>query len=114
MISATYAAAAASSCETDGIDTSSSARVARSGVIAGIILPVTVRQPDPTPGGDPERGFIVAVLAQGIDPDVELAELHELARTAGVEPIGQLVQHRPRPDQRTYVGKGKLDELKAS
>jgi GTP-binding protein HflX len=73
---------------------------------------VTVRQPDPTPGGDPERGFIVAVLAQGLDPDEELAELHELARTAGVEPIGQLVQHRPRPDQRTYVGKGKLDELK--
>src|SRR5207245_4797298 len=108
----TYAAAADSSRLTEGIETSSTARVARSGVIAGIILPVTVRQPDPAPGGDPERGFIVAVLAQGLDPDAELTELHELARTAGVEPIGQLVQHRPRPDQRTYVGKGKLDELK--
>jgi GTPase len=73
---------------------------------------VTVRQPDPTPGGEPERGFVVAVLAQGFDPDDELAELEELARTAGVEPVARLVQHRARPEQRTYVGKGKLEELK--
>jgi len=71
-----------------------------------------VRQPDPTPGLEPERGFVLAVLAQAVDPDDELAELEELARTAGVEPVGRLVQHRPHPDPRTYVGKGKLDELK--
>jgi GTP-binding protein HflX len=70
------------------------------------------RQPDPTPGAEPERGLVVAVLGQGVDPDDELAELEELARTAGVEPIRRLVQHRPQPDRRTYVGKGKLDELK--
>jgi GTP-binding protein HflX len=69
---------------------------------------VIQRQPDPAL----ERGFIVAVLAQGVDPEQELAELRELAHTALVEPIGQLVQHRPRAEQRTYVGKGKLDELK--
>ena len=60
----------------------------------------------------PERGFIVAVLPQGIDADEELAELHELARTAVVDPVGDLVQYRPNADRRTYVGKGKLDELK--
>ena len=60
----------------------------------------------------PERGFIVAVLPQGIDADEELAELHELARTAVVDPVGDLVQSRPHADRRTYVGKGKLDELK--
>ena len=59
-----------------------------------------------------ERGFIVAVLPQGIDADEELAELHELARTAVVDPVGDLVQYRPHADRRTYVGKGKLDELK--
>jgi GTP-binding protein HflX len=75
---------------------------------------VTLRQPDPTPGGEPERGFVLAVLAQGLDPDEELAELAELARTAGVAPVGRLVQHRARPDQRTYVGKGKLEELKTA
>ncbi len=63
---------------------------------------------------EPERGFVLAVLAQGADPDEELAEIRELARTAGVEPVGAAVQHRARPAQRTYVGKGKLEELKRS
>jgi GTP-binding protein HflX len=63
---------------------------------------------------EPERGFVLAVLAQGVDADDELAEVKELARTAGVEPIGAVVQRRARPAQRTYVGKGKLEELKAS
>jgi GTPase len=72
---------------------------------------VTLRQPDPAPGAEPERGFVVAVLAQRVDADRELSELCELARTAGVEPIGELVQRAPRPTPRTYVGKGKLLEL---
>jgi GTP-binding protein HflX len=73
---------------------------------------MAARQPEPTPGEAPERGVVLAVLAQGVDPDEELAELEELARTAGVEPVARVVQHRPHPDPRAYVGKGKLDELK--
>jgi GTP-binding protein HflX len=73
---------------------------------------VTPRQPDPAPGAEPERGFAVAVLPQGADAHEELDELRELARTAGVETVGDLVQHRAHPDPRTYVGKGKLQELK--
>jgi GTPase len=73
---------------------------------------VTLRQPDPAPGAEPERGFVVAVLPQGVDGERELAELKELARTAGVDPVAELVQHRPHPEPRTYVGKGKLVELK--
>jgi GTP-binding protein HflX len=61
---------------------------------------------------EPERGFVLAVLGQGVDADDELGELEELARTAGVEPVSRLVQHRTQPDSRTYVGKGKLEELK--
>ena len=61
---------------------------------------------------EPERGFVLAVLGQGVDAEDELAEVRELARTAGVEPVGAVVQHRARPAQRTYVGKGKLEELK--
>src|SRR5947208_9101444 len=75
---------------------------------------MAARQPTPPPGPEPERGLVVAVLAQGVDPDEELAELEELARTAGVAPVARLVQHRARPEQRTYVGKGKLDELKSA
>jgi GTP-binding protein HflX len=68
--------------------------------------------PAPGAGSAPERGFVLAVLGQGVDADEELAEVKELARTAGVEPVGAVVQHRARPAQRTYVGKGKLEELK--
>ncbi len=73
---------------------------------------MTHHQPDPAPGAEPERGFVVAVLGPGVDENEELGELRELLRTAGVEPVGELVQHRPAPDPRTYVGKGKLEELK--
>jgi GTPase len=73
---------------------------------------VSQHQPDPAPGAEPERGFAVAVLAQSRDAEDELAELRELARTAGVEPVAELVQRRERPEPRTYVGKGKLEELK--
>ena len=72
---------------------------------------VTPRQPDPAPGAEPERGLVVAVLPPDREAD-ELAELRELARTAGVATVDEVVQHRPRPDPRSYVGKGKLDELK--
>src|SRR5829696_1020954 len=60
---------------------------------------------------EPERGLVLAVLAQGADADEQLAEVEELARTAGVEPVARIVQHRGRPAQRTYVGKGKLEEV---
>ena len=69
-------------------------------------------QPDPAPGAEPERGFLVAVLPPRADGEEELAELRELLRTAGVEPVGELVQRRPAPEPRTYVGKGKLRELR--
>jgi GTP-binding protein HflX len=75
---------------------------------------VTTRQPEPASGELPERGFVLAVLAPGADPRDELAEIHELARTAGVATVGDLVQHRPHPVPRTYVGKGKVEELKAA
>ena len=73
---------------------------------------VTARQPDPTSGAEPERGFVVGVFPKGVDGEAELAELRELARTAGVSTVAEVVQHRARPDPRTFVGKGKLTELK--
>jgi GTP-binding protein HflX len=41
-----------------------------------------------------------------------LEELEGLARTAGARIVGQLVQRREVPDMTTYLGKGKLDELR--
>jgi GTP-binding protein HflX len=64
------------------------------------------------PGFEPERGLVLAVLPKSADADEELGEFRELVRTAGVEPVAELVQQRSSPDPRTYVGKGKLEELK--
>ena len=58
-----------------------------------------------------ERGLVLAILPPGTD-ESELAEVRELALTAGVEPVGAIVQRRARPVPRTYVGKGKVEELR--
>ncbi len=73
---------------------------------------MSLHQPDPAPGAEPERGFLVAVLGRDRNEEEELGEARELMRAAGVEPVGELVQHRDRPDPRTYLGRGKFEELK--
>jgi GTPase len=60
------------------------------------------------PGRAKQRAFCVAV-APG---DEGLAELRELLRTAGVASVGQEVQHRDVPHPNTYLGRGKLEELR--
>jgi GTP-binding protein HflX len=60
----------------------------------------------------PERALLAAVLRPDADPG-ELAEMRELLETAGAEVVGELVQHRTAPDPRTYVGSGKVEELRA-
>ncbi len=42
-----------------------------------------------------------------------LAELTLLADTAGLEVVGESTQNRTSPDPKTFVGSGKLDEIKA-
>ncbi len=54
---------------------------------------------------------MVAAVAAG--DDGHLAELDELLRTAGVASVGELIQRRDRPHPNSYLGPGKLDELKA-
>jgi len=45
-------------------------------------------------------------------PDDPLDELHGLATTAGARVVGSLTQRRETPDKTTYLGKGKVDELR--
>jgi len=61
------------------------------------------------PGRAKQRAFCVAALPGGDD----LSELRELLRTAGVAVVGQIVQHRELPHPNTYLGEGKLEEVKA-
>ena len=58
-----------------------------------------------------QRAFLVAVVPDG--GEEQLAELRELLRTAGVAVVGELIQRRDHPHPNTYLGAGKLDELKA-
>ena len=40
-----------------------------------------------------------------------LAELRALAESAGAEIVGEVLQHRDRPDPATLIGRGKLEEV---
>ncbi len=64
--------------------------------------------------GGRERAILVGVGGKGkgrADAESSLAELRELARTAGVEVIDASVQMRRDPDPRTLIGKGKLEDI---
>ncbi len=62
-----------------------------------------------------ERAVLVAVHlpAGGHDPRDPLGELASLARTAGAEIVAEMIQNRQRPESGSYIGSGKLHELKA-
>ncbi len=62
-----------------------------------------------------KRGFLVAVVSprQPISPARHLEELEGLAKTAGVQIVGRLSQVRDTPDTATYLGQGKVQELKS-
>jgi GTP-binding protein HflX len=57
-----------------------------------------------------QRAFCIGALREGDD----LSELQELLRTAGVAVVGQAVQHRDQPHPNTYLGPGKIEEVKAA
>lgn len=61
-----------------------------------------------------KRAILAAVVLPGPVRELEdpLDELRGLAKTAGVKVVGTLVQNRQWPDATTYLGKGKLAELK--
>ena len=63
--------------------------------------------------GDGERAILVSVTAGRSADDLEshVAELGELARSAGVEIVDIVTQTRPRVDPKTVLGSGKLQDL---
>lgn len=64
-----------------------------------------------------ERAFLVGVELKGqktiLALNDSLAELALLADTAGLDVAGELTQKMDRPNVETYIGAGKVDELKA-
>ena len=68
--------------------------------------------PERTAGVESERTVLVGVYINApANPKDPLLELSGLAITAGADVVAELVQRRHEPDQRTYIGRGKLKEL---
>ncbi|WP_144118876.1 GTPase HflX [Catellatospora sichuanensis] len=63
-----------------------------------------------------ERVVLVGVWTSGtvVDAENSLAELAALAETAGSQVLEGLIQRRSQPDAATFIGRGKVDELKAA
>ncbi|GAB1642403.1 GTPase HflX [Krasilnikovia sp. MM14-A1259] len=61
-----------------------------------------------------ERVVLVGVWTEGSAADAEnsLTELAALAETAGSQVLEGLIQRRSRPDAATFIGRGKVDELR--
>lgn len=58
------------------------------------------------------KALLVSVDTGGYDAEASLDELFELVKSAGAEPVLSLTQKLSRPESATYVGTGKLQEMK--
>ena len=60
--------------------------------------------------------MLVGVWTSGTSTqaNASLYELARLAETAGSQVLDGLIQRRPQPDPATYIGSGKVDELRAA
>ena len=61
-----------------------------------------------------ERALVVSLSLAGGEDDMgmRLSELRELAMTAGARVVGEFSQSRRAPDMATYIGPGKVEDLK--
>lgn len=61
-----------------------------------------------------ERVILVGVqMNDGEDTEESLEELSELAKTAGAETVGTIIQNREAVHPGTYIGKGKIEEVRS-
>lgn len=66
----------------------------------------------------PDRAVLVSLVTQvmkrsDIDHELSLQELMKLAETAQVQVVSTVTQHRESRDAKWFLGKGKVEELKA-
>ncbi len=59
-----------------------------------------------------ERAVLVAVERRGTSLDSDLEELKQLVATAGGTPVATVTQRRDHPSPATYLGSGKLEEVR--
>lgn len=59
-----------------------------------------------------ERAVLAGVNTGAFDAETSIDELAELADTAGAEVLAKFIQNRESPDNATYLGEGKLREIR--
>lgn len=59
-----------------------------------------------------ERAVLAGVNTGAFDAEASIDELAELADTAGAEVLAKFIQNRESPDNATYLGEGKLREIR--
>ncbi len=62
---------------------------------------------------EPEVAVLVGIDMGLYNTQVSMDELEELARTAGAVVAAKIIQKRDKPDSATYVGSGRLEEIKS-
>lgn len=62
---------------------------------------------------EPEAAVLVGIDMGLYNAQVSMDELEELARTAGAVVAAKIIQKRDKPDSATYVGSGRLEEIKS-
>ncbi len=68
---------------------------------------------------DNKENFTCRAILVGLDKgdnqmvgfDIQMEELSELAKAAGAEVLGEVVQNKSTIDVKTYIGKGKVEEV---
>ena len=63
-----------------------------------------------------EKAVLIGLILPGLTEDLVneyLLELEFLARTAGAKSVKQFTQKLPHPDNKTFLGKGKSEEVRA-
>ena len=65
-----------------------------------------------------ERAVLAGLSAASMDEherstEISMEELAALVETAGGEPVAMLIQSRPAPEPRSFIGDGKVKEMKA-
>ena len=59
-----------------------------------------------------EKVLLIGVSTQDEDMEASLDELGELADTAGAVVLGRVIQNREAAHPGTYIGKGKIEEVR--
>lgn len=60
----------------------------------------------------PETSVLVGLDTGDYDAEVSIDELEELAKTAGSKVLAKIIQKKEKPDPATYIGSGRLKEIR--